>query len=108
MATNAADPVVTENPERECFEVTVDGVVAGYAMYHRIHENRDFTHTEIDSSFEGQGLGSTLIRAALDATRADGLGVIPHCPFVRRFIDRHPDYLDLVPEKRRPEFGLQA
>lgn len=103
-----ADPIVTDQPDRERFEVTVGDELAGFAMYHRIGENRDFTHTEIDNRFEGQGLGSTLIRAALDATRADGLGVIPHCPFVRRFIERHAEYVELVPAKRRPEFGLSG
>ena len=108
MTQTPADPVVTDNPEGERFEVTVGGEVAGYAMYHRIGDNRDFAHTEIDDRFEGQRLGSTLIRTALDATRGEGLGVIPHCPFVRRFNGRHPDYLELVPEKCRAEFGLGA
>jgi uncharacterized protein len=108
-ATGTPDgPVVTNDVDGERFVVSVGGELAGYAMYHRIGENRDFTHTEIDNRFEGQGLGSTLIRTALDATRAEGLGVIPHCPFVRRFLQRHHEYVDLVPEKRRAEFGLDT
>ena len=105
---NPADPVVTNDPDSERFEVTVGGELAGFAKYRGIGENRDFTHTEIDDRLEGRGLGSTLIRTALDETRAEGLGVIPHCPFVRRFIGRHPEYFDLVPQKRRHEFGLDV
>jgi predicted GNAT family acetyltransferase len=47
-----------------------------------------------------------LIAGALDAARAEGLAVLPFCPFVRRFIDEHREYLDLVPAQRRAEFKL--
>jgi len=65
-----------------------------------------FTHTEIDDAFEGQGLGSTLVRAALDAARTRGLAVRPDCPFVRGYVARHSEYLNLVPEELRPRLGL--
>ena len=101
-------PVVTDHPETGRFEIAVDGVPAGFADYHPVGDNLDFTHTEIDDRFEGQGLGSTLIRAALEAARERGMGVLPHCPFVRSFIERHQEYLDLVPALRRRQFGLGA
>ena len=101
-----ADPVVTDHPEEGRFEITVEGKLAGATYYNAVGQNLDFTHTEIDPAYEGQGLGSTLIKAALDTTRERGLGALPHCPFVKRYIERHPDYLDLVPAKRRSEFGL--
>lgn len=66
-----------------------------------------FTHTEIDERFAGQGLGSVLVRAALDAVRERGLPVLPFCPFVRRFVARHPEYVDLVPAGQRARFGLE-
>jgi predicted GNAT family acetyltransferase len=53
-------------------------------------------HTEIDPAFEGKGLGSALAAGALDAERALGEPVVPLCPFIRSYIDRHPDYADLV------------
>jgi predicted GNAT family acetyltransferase len=65
-----------------------------------------FVHTEIDDAFEGRGLGSILVRAALDAARSRGLAVRPDCPFVRGYIARHPEYLDLVPADLRPRVGL--
>ena len=55
-----------------------------------------FTHTEIDPAFEGHGVGSALAKAALDDVRAKGLKAVPLCPFIRTWIDRHPDYEDLV------------
>jgi predicted GNAT family acetyltransferase len=102
-----SDPVVTDHPANGRFEIAVDGELAGFANYHRVGENLDFTHTEIDDRFEGRGLGSTLIRAGLEAARERGMGVLPHCPFVRSFLQRHEEFLDLVPAARRREFGLE-
>jgi predicted GNAT family acetyltransferase len=44
----------------------------------------------------GHGHGSTLVRAALDDVRARGLSVIPLCPFVKAYIEKHPEYADLL------------
>ena len=60
----------------------------------------------IDDRFGGRGLGSVLIREALNSVRARGAQVLPHRPFVKRFIQKHPDYLDLVPPAQRAAFGL--
>jgi hypothetical protein len=102
------EPVVTDHPENGRFEITVEGEPAGFVSYHPVGQNLDFTHTEIDDCFEGHGLGSTLIRAGLDTARERGMGVLPHCPFVRSFIERHAEYLDLVPAARRRDFGLES
>ena len=53
-------------------------------------------HTDVDPKWEGQGVGSELVRGALDDLRARGLKVRPLCPFVAAFIRRHPEYEDLV------------
>ena len=102
------EPKVVDNPEAGRFEVLVDGEVAGFAEYRRTTSAVAFTHTVIDPAFEGRGLGSVLARGALDATREAGAPVLPFCPFIRGYIQRHPDYLDLVPEGRRAEFSLAA
>jgi predicted GNAT family acetyltransferase len=99
---------VTNDEGEEQFVVTVDGARAGLAAYRSRPGLRVFTHTEIDDAFEGQGLGSKLVSAALDATRAAGLAVEPSCPFVRVYIERHGEYLDLVPEGLRNRYGLGA
>ena len=106
--TTHTDPTVLDVPDRSRFEVHADGHLAGFAQY-RLEDTGliVFTHTEIDDAFEGRGLGSTLVRAALDAARARGLAVRPDCPFFRGYVARHPDdYLTLVPEELRPRLGL--
>jgi predicted GNAT family acetyltransferase len=101
-------PRVVDNPGADRFEVLVDDAVAGFVEYRRIGSSLAFTHTIVDPRFEGHGLGSTLARGALDATRKAGYPVLPFCPFMRGFIERHPAYLDLVPPDRRGEFELPA
>jgi hypothetical protein len=68
----------------------------------------EFVHTEIEPEYEGRGLASELIRSALDTARANGLQVLPLCPFVREYIERHDEYLELVPVARRAHFHLPA
>jgi predicted GNAT family acetyltransferase len=99
-------PLITDHPERSRFEVTLDGQLAGFADYRRVGGNLEFTHTKVDDRFEGRGIGSALIRYALDAARQQTMGVLPRCPFVRSYIERHGDYLALVPASRRAAFGL--
>jgi uncharacterized protein len=100
---------VVDEPGRQRFEIRVDGESAGFAEYRRSNGLIAFIHTLIDPRFEGRGLGTRLITEALDRARAAGLAVLPFCPFVRAFIASHAsDYLDLVPEAYRPEFGLPA
>lgn len=101
------DVVVTDNQQLHRFDLTVDGAAAGFAEYHDHGSTRTFTHTVVDDAFEGQGLGSRLVRFVLDDARTRGLDVIPVCPFVREYIARHPDqYVDLVPEPMRKKFDL--
>jgi predicted GNAT family acetyltransferase len=100
------ETTVADNPTAHRFEITVDGKVAGFAAYTRDGSTVSFTHTEIDPSYEGKGLGSALARGALDATRAQGQAVLPFCPFIRGYLERHPEYLALVPADQRPKFGL--
>lgn len=91
------DVTVRNNPEHHRYDALVDGEVAGSAFYSLTDEVITFIHTEIDPAFEGQGVGSVLARQALDDVRADGSRrVRPNCPFIRGWIERHPDYADLV------------
>jgi predicted GNAT family acetyltransferase len=101
------EPRVVDSPESGRFEILVDGQVAGFAEYQRNGSTVLFVHTEIDPRFEGCGLGSTLARGALGAARDQQSSVLPLCPFIRDYIQRHPDYLDLVPATRRTQFGLE-
>jgi len=102
----AAKITVADNPDRERYEIRVDGKLAGFVKY-RLHSGLiELVHTEINDEFEGRGLGSRLISFALDDARERGLAVLPLCPFVNDYVQRHPQYVDLVPEGRRQGFGL--
>ena len=97
---------VTDHPEAQRYEVRVDGALAGFAEYQRVPGRITFTHTEVDRAFGGRGLAGRLAKYSLDEARAAGLEVLPFCPFYRGWIQKHPDYRDLVPEDRRAEFDL--
>jgi uncharacterized protein len=101
-----AEITVHDNPDRDRFEVHADGELAGFTVYGSRPGVIAFVHTEIDPRFEGQGLGSSLVAGALDAARGQGASVLPFCEFVNRYIERHPEYRDLVRETDRAMFGL--
>ena len=106
---DAEEPTkVVEDTEAKRFEVYVGDERAGFIDYRRRGTELSFLHTEIDERFGGRGLGSVLVGGALDAAREQGMSVLPYCPFVRRHIQRHPEYLDLVPARRRAGFELPA
>lgn len=110
MADDIADDniEVHDEPAKHRYEIEVAGELAGFARYTPGDDLTDFTHTEIADRFEGRGLASRLIRAALDDSRAHGRQVRPTCPFVRGFIAKHPDYVDLVPAGERERFDLSG
>lgn len=87
---------VTDNPDRSRYEAFVDDRLAGFAEYKLREDVIIFVHTVVDDAFEGQGVGSALARGALDGAREADLRVRPHCPFIRGWIEKHPDYQDLV------------
>ncbi len=87
---------MTDNPERHRFEARLDGELAGFVTYRREQGAVELVHTEVDDAFEGKGVGSALARSALARIRDEGLSVIPSCPFIKGWIDKHPGYADLV------------
>lgn len=92
---------VRDDPRASRFELRVNGVFAGYVTYRDARSGRAFEHTVITTEYQGMGLASQLIRYALDEARATGRNVLPFCPFVRSFIQRHPAYVDLVGQPQR-------
>jgi predicted GNAT family acetyltransferase len=87
---------VHDNPQQLRYDILVDGKPAGFVRYVRKGNRIIFVHTEVDDAYEGHGLGSTLAKAALDDARAHGLAVVPLCPFVEHYIEKHPEYDDVV------------
>jgi uncharacterized protein len=87
---------VVDNPERSRYELSADGQLAGFIVYRSESGVVTMVHTEIEPEQEGHGLGSILVAGALDDVRVRGLKVRPLCPFVSLYIQRHPEYADLV------------
>lgn len=90
------EPSVRDNPAEQRFEIVVDDAVAGFAQYRRDGSTLTMTHTEIGDAYEGQGLGGKLARGALDLVRSEGGKVVPQCAFIKGWIEKHPDYGDLL------------
>lgn len=80
---------VTRSEDRSRYELTVDGELAGFSEFRTRAGRMVFTHTEIADAFEGQGLGSRLAREALEDAVARDMAIIPLCPFIARYLDRH-------------------
>ena len=83
--------MVRDNPDESRYELIVDGVVAGEIQYRLRSDAIILVHTEVAPQFEGQGLGGELVAGALADIRARGLRVVPVCPFVRAYLQRHPE-----------------
>ena len=101
-----ADAEVRDNLQAHRVEIWSGGELAGFTAYEPMGGARAFVHTEIDDRFAGQGLGSVLVRAALEAMRDAGTAVLPYCQFVRSYLQRHDEFHDLVPDAQRLRFGL--
>jgi predicted GNAT family acetyltransferase len=86
---------IVNNKAKHRYELAVDGHIA--ATYYQIADGViTFVHTEVPPELGGKGIGSQLIKGALDQVRADGLKVIAQCPFVKGWIDKHAEYADLL------------
>ncbi len=85
---------VRDNPQRHRFELDADGHVA-FSDYTRDGATLTVLHTEVPKELNGKGIGSALVRGLLDIARAQGLKVVPLCPFVAGYIAKHPEYADL-------------
>ncbi|MEH1099032.1 GNAT family N-acetyltransferase [Micromonospora sp. CPCC 205561] len=88
--------LVEDDPAKHRFEILVDDALAGFTAYLPRGEVLVFTHTEVDARFQNMGVGAALVRGTLDQLRERGTAVVPRCPFMAAFIDRHPEYADLV------------
>jgi uncharacterized protein len=86
---------VKKNTEAHRFELEVEGYLAT-AYYKRSGNVITFEHTEVPPELSGKGVGSTLVKGALDQVRAEGLNVVAQCPFVNAWIGKHPAYAHLL------------
>jgi predicted GNAT family acetyltransferase len=90
------DVDVTDNPARRRYEAHVDGDLAGFLYYEERPGTLVLVHTQVLDEFEGQGVGSRLVAGTLDVARGRGLSVTLACPFATSYVERHPEYADLV------------
>lgn len=88
---------VTNNEQQSRYELEVDGGTA-VLQYMERDGALYLTHTEVPPELEGQGIGGRIVKHALDDARGRGMKVAPWCPFVRAYVDRHPEYKELVLE----------
>jgi uncharacterized protein len=91
----AMPDTVRDNVGLQRFELNVDGhtAVANYRLSPGVVT---FTHTEVPSELSGRGVGSALVRGALEIVRQQGLKVVAKCPFVSAFIAKHSEFSDLL------------
>jgi hypothetical protein len=95
MEVNLDDIIVTNNEEAQSFEATVEGL-RSKLTYRRFPDRIVFNHTEVPPPLEGKGIAARLTSVALDFARANHLRVVPLCPYVSSFIQKHREYQDLV------------
>jgi uncharacterized protein len=86
---------VRNNEAESRYELEVEGELA-LAAYRLSGDRIVFTHTEVPTALEGKGIGSKLVKAALDDVRAKGLKVVPACAFVKHYMETHPETGDLL------------
>jgi len=87
--------IIVDNVARSRFEYEVEGRTA-FIDYRRNGETLSLTHAEVPRELEGRGVGSAMVRGALDLIRQRGENMIPLCSFIVAFVNRHPEYRDLV------------
>jgi len=102
MTTRADGRTVRDNSGELRYELLDGDAVVGFIRYRREPGAVALVHTDVDPDLEGTGAASELVEQALDDVRRHGLNVIPICPYVRSWIDRHPAYTDLVVEDPAP------
>lgn len=87
---------ITNNERDSQYETNVDGHLA-YAAYEMPHPDTIlFTHTKVPEALGGRGVGGGLAKFALEDARARRLKVIAQCPFIKAYIEKHPEYQDLL------------
>jgi uncharacterized protein len=87
---------VVDNPDGRRFEARVEGALAGLLYYSERPGGLVLVHTEVADELGGHGVGGRLVAGALDDIRARGLTVTVRCPFAAGYIEKHPEYADLV------------
>lgn len=86
---------INHDPASGRFSTQLDGHEAEL-VYRRQEGRLVIDHTGVPQAIGGRGVAGALVRAALDYARAEGLRVVPLCSYSAEYIQRHPEYADLV------------
>jgi len=95
-ATGSAGLVIADAPEHERYEAQLEGAPVGVLEYVAKRGRIALVHTEVFPGYEGRGIAAGLARFALDDARRRGLRVIASCPYVKRYLETHPEDHDIV------------
>lgn len=87
---------VDHDDAERSYTISVGDQVIGRLEYRRSGQVLTMIHTEVDPDRQGQGVASALVQRALEDARDRGLHVVPTCPYVATWVDRHPDFADLI------------
>ncbi|GHF68977.1 hypothetical protein FHX82_003498 [Amycolatopsis bartoniae] len=87
---------VKQNDQKSRYELTVDGELAGFAQYADRGGQRVVYHTEVFPAFGGRGLSNVLVTEALADVRTSGKRLVPVCPLVAAFVEKHPEQGDVA------------
>lgn len=91
--------VLVDAPGRERYELRFgsdDGPLAAFLEYRRSQRWISLLHTEVLEEHEGRGIGSRMAEAVFDDARRNGLRIIAKCPFIVRWLERHPEQHDML------------
>jgi predicted GNAT family acetyltransferase len=96
VTTDKTGATTTVAAEADRFTIGVEGDTVGFAEFADHDGRRIFTHTEVDSQYEGRGLATILVDEALTQTRDAGLRIVPVCKLVANYVEKHDEYADVV------------
>ena len=97
MTDNASGSVTVRHAaDQHRYEAVIDDHVVGFAEYQPMPDGVVMHHTHTDPAFRGHGIAAVLVAGTLDDLRDQGLHVVPSCWYVAEYIERHPEYRDLV------------
>ncbi len=97
-----------DHTDEQRYELRDGDTVIGFVTYQLRGSRIALLHTEVDDAYSGQGMAGRLVEATLADVRRRGLALLPFCPYVRSYLLKHPDQLDLVPASERDRFELPA
>ncbi|MFJ4652913.1 GNAT family N-acetyltransferase [Nocardia sp. NPDC088792] len=93
MSEQAVAAAVVRNDAQHRYEVWYGNSLAGFSEYReRDDEDTVFIHTEVDGEYSGKGLGNLLAQEAVKDVIARGRSIVPRCPFIKSWLDKHPEY----------------